>query len=132
MIAPLLAVLGLWFLQTLLATSIQYLGDPSKWSANLAIALRARDVPPPMPVMGARAQRAQANLQESMFPFLTLALLLEHRGDPGTLGLTAAWVFFGARVLYVPAYLSAIPGLRSTVWMVAVGALLAMVVALLG
>ena len=43
----------------------------------------------------------------------------------------AASVFLIARVVYVPAYVSGIPWLRSLVWLVAVGSLAAMALLLI-
>lgn len=47
--------------------------------------------------------------------FLTVALLHEIRGT-GEAAVPWALGFFSARVVYVPAYLSGVPGLWSTAW----------------
>ena len=113
MVSWILAVLGLFVLQTLLPPSIRYLSAKEGLGARLGLALGPRDVQPPMPPLGARAQRALANLGEAMPVFLTLALLHLHFGL--VVGRGPA-VFFVARVLYVPAYLTGVPGVRSAVW----------------
>lgn len=116
MLTWILAALAVFVLQTLLPASIQYLMGEGEIAANLGIALRGRDDPPPMPVVGGRAQRALANMQEALPVFLTLAVLavVLDAEDPAGAG---AIVFVVARALYVPAYLSAVPGLRSAIWM---------------
>jgi len=117
MVLPILGVLALWVVQTLLPSTLRYTSDRSQLSQNIATALGARDDPPEMPVLGARAQRAVGNMLEALPVFISIALLLEIRGDPSSMAVGGAWFFLGARVLYVPAYLSAIPGLRSLMWM---------------
>jgi len=123
MIPVTLAALGLFFVQSLLPSSIRYLQSREQLGENLGIALRGRDDPPPMPVLGGRAQRALINLGEGLVVFLPLALLMEVHGLGDGVGGAAAWAYVGIRAVYVPAYLSAIPGLRSTVWVAGVGAL---------
>ena len=62
--------------------------------------------------------------------FLTVALLHEIRGT-GEAAVPWALGFFSARVVYVPAYLSGVPGLRSTAWMLGWVGLGGMIVTLL-
>ncbi|MEZ4317812.1 MAG: MAPEG family protein [Myxococcota bacterium] len=126
-----LAVLALFVVQTLIPATFRWVVAPSDRVGSLVTALGSRDAPPPMPVMGERAARALANLHEALPVFVTIALLLEIRGDPGSWAQGGAAVFLGARVLYVPAYLSGIPGVRSTVWVVSWLGLGAMLVELL-
>lgn len=111
-----LAVLALWVAQTLLPASVRYLAAPGARSAALLGALGPRDTPPPMPTLGARLERARLNLLEAMPVFLGLALVLEARGDAPPLAAAGAGIFLAARVLYVPAYASGVPGLRSALW----------------
>lgn len=112
-----LAVLGLFVVQTIVPTALRYFTQPAL-RPHLGDALRARDTPPPMPLVGSRADRALANLQEALPVFLGLALLVELKGVAAGLATQGALVFLIARVLYVPAYLTAIAGVRSTVWSV--------------
>jgi len=124
------AVFVLWIVQSTLASCFRYFsGGSAVLGKHLWDALGARDTPPPMPVLGARAGRAFQNLSEALPVFLGLALLLELHDAPAGMGRTGAWVFVGARVLYVPAYLSAIPGLRSSVWLAGHAGLAMMAVA---
>ena len=113
-----LAVLALWVGQTMLPPSARYLSAPGSRGSALLSALGPRDTPPPMPLIGERLERARLNLLEALPVFLGLALLIEAHSDgaPPPIASLGALVFLIARVLYVPAYLSGIPGLRSTIW----------------
>ncbi len=113
MITWILAVLGLFVAQTLLPPAMRYLVGGDGFRERLRLALGPRDERPSQSRLGARAQRALANLGEALPVFLTLALLHVHGRSAGERG---AAVFLVARVLYVPAYLSGVPGLRSAVW----------------
>ena len=111
-------VMGLYILQTLIPNSVRYFSHEDL-KEGLGIALGGRDEPPEMPVMGGRAERALNNMKEALPIFVTLALLTMLRGpEVEAAAGTGAMVFFIARALYVPAYLSGIPGLRSAIWMV--------------
>jgi len=127
----LVAFLALWVAQTILPGSLRYGMASEPVGDRLSMALRGRDVQPEMPVFGARAQRALVNLGESAPVFLTLGLLAEWQGPTDTAMLGAAW-FLACRVAYVPAYISAVPGVRSAVWMASWLGLLAMGAAVLG
>jgi uncharacterized MAPEG superfamily protein len=117
MIALILLVLLLFVVQTLLPSSIRYLRSRAGMGQKLGIALGPRDQQPDMPILGGRAARALANLQEALPVFLTLALLHLIRGTATGTPTTGALVFLIYRALYVPAYLSGVPGVRSAVWM---------------
>lgn len=125
-----LAALGLWFVQNALPTAIRYISAKDR-VAGVKDALGGRDAPPSMPVLGARAQRAHANLLEGLLFFLPLALLLEMKGLAEGLPATGALVWVVARVLYVPAYLTAVPGVRTVVWLISLVGLGMMTTALL-
>ncbi len=129
MLTWILAVLGLFFLQTFLPTILKYAeqGDPV---ASLKHALGARDEVLPMTVIGERSVRALGNMKEALPVFIALALLLEINGMNSGIGLTGAMVFTLARGLYIPAYLLGITGFRTAVWSVSVAGLVMMVMAL--
>ncbi len=117
MTGPMLAVLLLWVLQTLLPNSIfSVTADKSTRDEFYADHLRGHDKATALPVYAARALRAQHNMMEALPVFLGLSMLLLFRGETGGTAITGAWVFFAARLLYVPAYIAAVPGLRSAVW----------------
>ncbi len=133
MIPYLLAALAIWFVQTLIPSSVRYMsGGTGALAPNLKDALSGRDAPPAMPVMGARALRAQNNLLEALVVFIPVALLLEMQGQTGGWAVRGATVFLGARLLYVPAYMSGIPGVRSAIWATGHLGLAMMVLSLVG
>lgn len=69
----------------------------------------------PGPVAG-RLKRALANFLETYPAFVALALALAVSGKAGGWGATGAWVWLIARVVYLPLYAFAVPGLRSAVF----------------
>jgi uncharacterized MAPEG superfamily protein len=131
MTTAILGVLGLFVLQTLLPATIRYLLAGPGTGARLKIALGPRDSQPPLSAAGCRAERALANMYEALPVFMGLALLLLIGGKPSELATQGAWIFLVARILYVPAYLAGIFGLRSLIWVVGWVGLLQMLMALL-
>jgi uncharacterized MAPEG superfamily protein len=78
-----------------------------------------RDQPgPPVGTLTARLMRAQSNLFETLPVFAAAVLLAHVAGREGTLTLWGAWLYAGARVLYVPLYAAGVPLVRSCVWLV--------------
>jgi uncharacterized MAPEG superfamily protein len=129
MVFWILAVLALFFVQSMLPACFRYALDKTDGVAWRTI-LGPRDEQPPMPVLGGRADRALHNLQESLPIFLTLALLHIIQKTEQGLATQGAAIFLAARVLYLPAYLFGIGGLRTLIWFVAWAGLVCMVVAL--
>jgi uncharacterized MAPEG superfamily protein len=130
MVSWILAVLALFVIQSMLPACFRYALDKADGVAWRTI-LGPRDEQPPLPVMGGRAARALGNLQESLPVFLTLALLHVFQKTEAGLAEQGAAIFLVARVLYVPAYLSGIGGVRSLVWSVGWVGLGLMIAALL-
>jgi len=65
-----------------------------------------------------RLHRAMHNMFEALI-FFTLAVVVVTLGEAATPATAlAAKVFLGARIAYVPAYVSGIPMLRSMIWMI--------------
>ncbi|MBX2797473.1 MAG: MAPEG family protein [Myxococcales bacterium] len=126
-----LAVLALWVAQTFLPTTMRLVQAPDMSNSTMDH-LKGKDNAPELSIMGGRANRALDNLQQALPVFLTLALLLEIRGVTDSLAIQGAMVFFVARVLYVPAYMVGILGVRSTVWFASWVGLGMMIAALLG
>ena len=91
-----------------------------------------RDEPgPPVGRMTGRLQRAQRNLYETL-PLFGLAILAAHvAGRDGGLTLWGAWLYFLARVIYVPLYAYGISYVRSAVWLVSLLGLLLVLLAVL-
>ena len=113
-----LASLALFVVQTLIAPVLRYLVEPPDRRVSIKAALGPRDDPPPLSVLGRRAERALFNLAEALPVFLTVAVLLLITGRDGALAQQGALIFVISRVVYVPCYLSGVIGLRSICWMV--------------
>ena len=87
-----------------------------------------RDEQPEASAVVGRARRALANWQESFPVFLALALAALATDTDASSG---ALLFLGARVLYLPLYLGAVPFVRSAVWTVSIGGLIWMAAAMI-
>ncbi|MGK0348605.1 MAG: putative MAPEG superfamily protein [Myxococcota bacterium] len=129
MVILILAVLGMYMAQVFVPASFRTALAPDATTAT-ADHLRGKDNAPELSVMGARAQRAVDNLKETLPVFLTVAVLLQIQGTTGGLAQSGAIVFLIARVLYMPAYMLAITGLRTTVWSIGWVGIFLMVLAL--
>lgn len=128
MVLLILLVLALFVVQTLLPASFRYMGKDA--GRNLPLALGPRDEPPPQSKIGGRAERALANMHEALPVFLALALLNLFLGT-GAMATTGATVFLVARVLYVPAYLAGVMGVRTLIWIASVVGLVMMLIPIL-
>lgn len=86
---------------------------------------------PPVGVCTGRLRRAQANLFETL-PLFAAAVLIAHvAGRAGALTEWGAWLYLVARIVYVPLYAFGVPYLRSLAWLVSVGGLLLILLAVL-
>lgn len=91
-------------------------------AANLQIgpkrAMSPRDQPIALTGKPGRLQRALNNHFEGLILF-TLAVVVVTLGDKAN-GFTAncAWVYLGARILYVPAYFFGLSPWRSGIWFI--------------
>lgn len=83
----------------------------------------------PKTALAGRAERALRNYLETFPALVALAAALVLAGKPGGLGAAGAWIWFAARLLYIPLYLLGIPYIRSLVWVVSVIGLALMFVA---
>jgi uncharacterized MAPEG superfamily protein len=114
-----LLVLALYMVQI-------FLQETSRFGLDLWGIMGNRDNQPEMSVIAGRLDRAKNNMLETLPIFLSLALLALVKGrDTGEVA-HAALVFLIARVVYVPAYVSGVPMLRSLVWLVGVASLVMM------
>ena len=78
-----------------------------------------RDQPREVSGVSGRFVRAHRNLLE-IFPQFVAALFLVHAANAaGSLSIYGSWTFVVARVLYVPAYAYAPPGVRPVCWLAA-------------
>ncbi len=70
------------------------------------------------------------NFVETYGAFVGLALALVVTGKAGGIGATGAWVWFWARVVYVPVFAAGIPAVRTLVWAVSIVGLVMMLIQL--
>lgn len=95
---------------------------PPGWSAT------SRDVAVTLTGRAGRAERALRNFLEALVLYI-IAVVVLTIGDH-TSGLTGilAWVWLGARVLYVPAYIYGLAPLRSLIWAIGFLATIALLI----
>ncbi|MCJ8141926.1 MAPEG family protein [Ancylobacter sp. A5.8] len=86
---------------------------------------------PPVGVITGRLRRAQANLFETLPLFASAVLIAHVAGREGALTLWGAWLYLGARVVYVPLYAFGVPYVRTLAWYVAMVGLVLILAALL-
>jgi uncharacterized MAPEG superfamily protein len=113
-------VLGIVQLLVAVLASVAARGLP--WAAG------PRDEPgAPLGKFGGRLDRAYGNFLET-FPFFAAAVLLAHALDKNTANSAlGAQIYIWARLLYIPAYVFAIPFLRTLIWVASlVGILMVM------
>ncbi|MGY6534261.1 MAG: MAPEG family protein [Pararhodobacter sp.] len=89
-----------------------------KASVGNAWTIGPRDDPVSPGPLAARAGRALRNFLETAPAFLALMLAVHASGGSG-LATAGIVVYLGARVAYLPAYLSALPWVRTTCWLIA-------------
>ncbi|MGP7796237.1 MAPEG family protein [Sphingomonas sp. CLY1604] len=80
----------------------------------------------PLGPLAGRAARALANYQETYPAFVALALGLAITGQTGGMGAIGAWLWFLARVVYIPLYLLGVRYVRSLAWVASMLGLLLM------
>ena len=115
MVPIILLVLALFVLQTLLPGRFREpvgAGDQGKLAENLG----NRDHMRPLTVIGHRAARALANMQEAMPVFLGLALMNMIVTPEAASAITGATVFLVARALYVAVYIAGVAVVRTLLW----------------
>jgi uncharacterized MAPEG superfamily protein len=87
----------------------------SKWNMGA----RDEELPPPHPIVG-RLARAQANFFET-FPIAAAAILIvsaAHLNNWWT--MLGAWLWLGARIVYLPLYAAGIPVVRTLAFLVSI------------
>jgi uncharacterized MAPEG superfamily protein len=89
------------------------------------------DAMPQLNPTAGRLGRALANFLET-FPFFAAAVLMAHLANRhSALTFWGVQLYFWGRVAYVPAYLSAIPFLRSAIWTVSLIGIACLLLALI-
>jgi len=84
----------------------------------------------PDPLTG-RAERALRNLLETAPAFLALMLAVQWSWQDNMLATLGASVYMAGRAAYLPAYLSALPYLRTVCWLIASSGLAIMLIGVL-
>jgi uncharacterized MAPEG superfamily protein len=100
--------------------------------AGMLAAFGNREGMPEVHDFAGRTDRTAKNMLENLVLFTALALTAVVGGvaDPNVeLG---ARVFFWARLAYIPVYMIGIPYLRTTIWLVSVGGMAMIFVAIMG
>ncbi len=108
-----------------------FLQETSRFGFDMWGIVGNRDNLPEMSVVAGRLDRAKNNMLEALPIFLALALLALVKGGDTSEVAHAALIFLIARVVYVPAYVSGVPMLRSFVWLVGVASLVMMALPLI-
>ncbi|MEL6586382.1 MAG: MAPEG family protein [Pseudomonadota bacterium] len=93
-----------------------------------AMSARDRDPSRPLSDMGGRLQRALANHFEALILFTASVVLVTLSDQSTQLTALCAWVYLGARIVYVPAYAFGWRPWRSVIWMVGFLATVTMVI----
>lgn len=119
-----LLVLALYMVQL-------FLQETSRFGFDLWRIMGNRDNLPEVSVVAGRPERAKNNMLEALPIFLALALLALVKSGDTSNAAHAALIFLIARVIYVPAYVSGVPMLRSLVWLVGIAGLVMMALTLI-
>jgi uncharacterized MAPEG superfamily protein len=107
----LFCAIALGIVQLLIAILASVGGRGMPWAAGPRDDARA-----PLGKMGGRLERAYQNFLET-FPFFAAAVLLAHALDKSNHNsVLGAQIYVWARLLYIPAYVFAIPFLRTLIW----------------
>lgn len=107
-----------------------FLQETSRYRFDLKGIVGNRDHPPAPSLLAGRLERAKDNLREALPLFLGLAMLAYVAGPDPRAAVPGGTVFLLARILYVPAYASGLPWVRSLLWLAAHAGLVLMVLAL--
>ncbi|MDR6147055.1 putative MAPEG superfamily protein [Sphingomonas sp. SORGH_AS870] len=122
-----LTILGwsiiLFFVHLALQSQLATLDRGIGWNAG------PRDgTPAPLGPLAGRAERASANYRETWPVFIALALGVALTGRSGGMAATGAWIWFLARVAYVPLYLFGVRYVRSLAYLVSMAGLVMMLI----
>lgn len=87
----------------------------NKWN----VGARDEALPPPAPLVG-RLARAQANFFETFPVMIAAVLVVGAAGLEGRWTAIGAWLWLGARIVYLPLYGSGIAVVRTIVWTIGI------------
>lgn len=91
-------------------------------TANLQVgpkyAMGPRDEPRQLTGVAGRFQRAMNNHFEGLILFTIAVVVVTLSDTSNSITQLAAWVYLGARILYVPAYVLGLSPWRSLIWFV--------------
>lgn len=91
-----------------------------------------RDEPgPPVGIVTGRLQRAHRNLLETLPVFIAAVLIAHVANRDGQLTIWGAWLYFLARIVYVPLYAFGVPIARSLAFQVSLVGLTLLLIAIL-
>ena len=119
------ATLLLAFVLIFLPAAGRTMANGLQWNAGPRDGLPARPG-----IITQRLERAQANMWETLPLFIGAVLIAHVTGEDGPLTFWGTQAFFWARLAYIPLYALGVPFLRSIVWLVAMGGLVAIFAAL--
>ena len=119
------ATLVLAFVHVFLPAAGRTMVNGIDWNAGPRDGLPARPG-----VVTRRMERAQANLMETLPMFIGAVLIAHMTGETGPLTFWGTQAFFWARLVYIPLYALGVPFVRSIVWLIAMGGLIAIFAAL--
>ncbi|MEZ5997427.1 MAG: MAPEG family protein [Hyphomonas sp.] len=94
-----------------------FLQETSRLGFDIRAITGPRDTLPAPSVIAARLDRAKNNMLEALPFFLGLSMLALASPSGAAAAANGAAVFLVARILYVPAYVSGLPWLRSLIWL---------------
>ena len=101
-------------------------------AANLQIgprrALGPRDEPIHLTGHTGRIQRAMNNHFEGLILFSIACIVISVSGQSSSFTTACAWIYLGARIAYVPAYVFGLSPWRSLIWMSGFAATVAMLI----
>ena len=126
--------LPLWGLVCLSILSMIHVSFDSfllKLSAGNAWTAGPRDTSVSRSALAGRARRAFTNFLETAPVFISLALVAELAGLRSTLITGGIYTYLAGRTLYLPAYLSGVPYLRTAIWLISTTGLAAMLAGVL-
>jgi uncharacterized MAPEG superfamily protein len=88
---------------------------------GMMLAVGNRDKMPERTLMMARADRAAKNMAENLLIFAIVTLTAVIVGAPRDTTLLGGQIFFAARVIYWPLYLSGVKYARTLIWAIGLG-----------